>query len=111
VSGRWQLIRGGVLGAALAAAGACVTMPQPTPNDVERARQRWPEASLDSLNQGKHTYETRCSGCHRLYAPSTHPPDQWAKAIAEMADRAKLRPEEQRAVLQFLVTLSGRPQT
>jgi cytochrome c5 len=95
----------------MAVAGACVTMPQPMPSDVERARQKWPEASLESLNLGKHTYETRCSGCHRLYAPAAHPPEEWAKAIAEMSDRAKLRPEEQQAVLQFLVTLSGRPST
>jgi hypothetical protein len=111
VARRGQFIRGGLLGAALAVAGACVTLPQPTPSDVDRARRRWPEASLDSLSLGKHTYETRCSGCHRLYAPSAHPPEQWARAISEMAARAKLRPEEELAVLQFLVTLSGRPST
>jgi hypothetical protein len=110
VARRWRLIRGGLLGAALAA-GACVTLPQPLPSDVERARQRWPEASLESLSLGKHTYETRCSGCHRLYAPAMHAPEQWARAISEMSARARLRPEEEQAVLQFLVTLSGRPST
>lgn len=87
-------------------AAGCVTLPHATAGDVDRARARWPGASLRSLEDGRMLYQGRCSGCHALHSPSAHTPDQWAKAIDEMADRAKLSTQEKALLLQFLSTMS-----
>jgi len=91
---------------ALLASAGCVSLPHPTERDVERVQTGWPGASLASLEAGRTLYQTRCGECHQLYAPASHTAAQWAKAIPEMAERAKLSEREQALVLAFLAAMS-----
>jgi len=83
----------------------------PAPEDVSRAQERFPGATLEKLALGRETYLTNCSGCHHLYPARKHTPEEWAKTIPEMAKRAKLTPEQQELILTYLATMSTRPRT
>lgn len=91
----------------LAAAG-CVALPHATPEDVSRAQQRWPEVNASVLAAGRASYVARCSGCHALHLPSEKSPDEWPRALDEMAQDAKLTPQDRELIERYLVTMSGR---
>src|SRR5712692_5870338 len=81
----------------------CVSLPHPTHADAERARSRWPSASVASLESGRTTYAARCASCHALYPPQRYTPQEWRKALTEMAERAHLTAAEREAIEEFLV--------
>ena len=87
----------------------CASLPHPSPDDVRRAQATWPEANLDSLEQGRTDFANDCSGCHALPAVDAKGPGQWPKVVSVMADRGDLDPQETRLIEQFLVTFSQRP--
>jgi len=84
----------------------CVSLPHPTNADAERARSLWPSASVASLESGRTAYAARCASCHALYPPQRHTPQEWRKALTEMAERAHLTSAEREAIEEFLVTMS-----
>jgi cytochrome c5 len=85
----------------------CASLPHPTPADAERARGRWPLASVASLESGRTTYAAKCASCHALYSPQKHTPQEWRKALTEMAERAHLTAAEREDIEQFLDTMSA----
>src|SRR5260370_23547100 len=85
----------------------CASLPLPTQADAERARSRWPLASVASLESGRTTYAARCASCHALYSPQKHTPQEWRKALTEMAERAHLTAAEREDIEQFLDTMSA----
>lgn len=85
----------------------CVGLPHPSPSDAERARGSWPTATVETLESGRKAYSARCSGCHTLFLPESHTPAEWAKALPEMEEKAKLRPGEHELIAQFLQTMSS----
>jgi hypothetical protein len=96
------------LGLGLLLLTACVApLPHPTAQDALRARERWPEATVDSLEAGRHLFVYRCSGCHRLYAPRDRRADEWPDLLDDMAPHARISVEERGLIERFLVTASG----
>ncbi|GIV29784.1 MAG: hypothetical protein KatS3mg028_0850 [Bacteroidia bacterium] len=43
---------------------------EPTEADVERAKSKFNDISLQQLKDGKKLYETNCNLCHKLFKPS-----------------------------------------
>lgn len=94
---------------ALALLAGCVPpIPRPAPSDVTLAKRRWPEATLESLSDGRARYLSKCGSCHQLYEPERHAPDAWPRTLDSMSARAKLTPEDRASIEQYLVTLAGR---
>ena len=90
--------------------GACVApIPHPTTLDERRARERWPEASVESLEAGRRLYVFRCSGCHRLHAPRDRQPEDWPDTLDDMVREARVTPAERQLIEQFLVTAAQAP--
>src|SRR5207244_3711940 len=62
-----------------------------------------------------HLYQQRCSGCHRLYAPSVLTPAMWQLIVARMEQELQrrglppLQPEERQAILDYLQKYSNKP--
>jgi mono/diheme cytochrome c family protein len=85
----------------------CAGLPHPSPVDLARAQQRYPKATLDSLESGRLTYAQRCSGCHALRAPQNYRPEEWERHVENMAKEAGLNSGEKELVAEFLVTMSA----
>jgi mono/diheme cytochrome c family protein len=47
-------------------------------------------------------YRQRCSGCHRPYEPASRTRAQWDAALARMAPRAHLSPEQEATLRHWL---------
>ncbi len=78
---------------------ACApAIPHLSEGQLAWAEARWPGATVEKLERGRSLYVSRCSACHDAPAPGFDPQTQ----IGEMAERAKLKPEEQELVIQFL---------
>lgn len=92
--------------ATFAAAGGSL-IPEASPALVERAAQRWADANLEQLEQGRYYYVKRCSGCHNLHLPSEKAPGEWAAALDEMAVKAHLNEAQKTAVLRYLSAASA----
>ncbi len=86
---------------ALAISSGCATLPVPTPKDAERV-----QSTVESLSAGRSIYLSRCGSCHQTHQPSRFAPDAWPKLVGEMRARAKLTPEDQSRILEYLITMS-----
>jgi hypothetical protein len=73
--------------------------PEVTPQ-LARAYSR---VSLAQLQQGRTLFVSRCIECHTLPAVTAHTAAEWPNLIAEMADRASLKPAERNAVLAYIL--------
>ncbi len=94
--------------AALSGCGAGLALP--TEQDAERARVHYPDASLDGLLEGRSAYVAKCSGCHRLIAPAALDAAGWRGMVDDMRDRSHLTPDQEAAILRYLVVMSERAQ-
>lgn len=95
------------LALATALAAACVgQVPQPTDAHVAAAAAQWPGTTRATLVEGRRLYVLRCSGCHSLVLPGSQAPGSWPSAVDEMADRARLTPEQAAAVTRYLVAVA-----
>jgi cytochrome c5 len=61
------------------------------------------DASVDQLNQGRSLFMARCIECHALPVVGAHSVARWRKVLPKMAPRARLQPNEEEAVLAYLV--------
>jgi hypothetical protein len=96
---------------ALAAMGCTAALPQPTALDAERIADRYPHATVADLERGRSLYSKRCSSCHELFEPARYTGPGWQKELVEMRDRAGLKGDEERLILQYLSAVGERPQT
>ena len=64
---------------------------------IDLPRYQDPERSL-----GRERFIARCSGCHSLPDPRGCTPEAWGETLDKMTPRAKLTPEERRAVELYL---------
>jgi mono/diheme cytochrome c family protein len=95
---------------ALALAGCGTSIVQPDAGDVAWARERWPDASLESLQRGRALYVQRCSGCHSLRAPAEEPPEKWPDFVAAMVEDQDVRlgADERALIERYLGAASAR---
>jgi mono/diheme cytochrome c family protein len=90
---------------------ACApALPQPAASDATTAQQRWPEATLADLQDGRALYVQRCSGCHTLKSPSSVLADAWPSKIAKMEREhdVRLAASEARLIERYLYAVSLR---
>ena len=96
------------LAAGLGVTAACAaSLRHPSPQDAVLLAPRWPGTTLEDLERGRSLYVRRCSGCHTLVLPGTHPPGEWPKLVDDMAAKARLRPGERDDVVRFLVAVAS----
>jgi hypothetical protein len=81
---------------------ACVSIPHVTPAQLAWASSKWPDAQMAELEKGRSLYVTRCGSCHAAPAPAEVMEQKDADMVREMAERAKLTPIEQQAVMRFI---------
>jgi hypothetical protein len=88
-------------------AGCAATLPLLTQDDAQRAVRRWPDATLQNLNQGRDLYIDRCSGCHSLHPPDEYSEANWRLEIERMKTRARLTESQKELVLRYLILNSS----
>ena len=84
-----------------------------TQADAERAKDKFPESTLESLNEGKMLFEKHCGLCHNLKKPTSHSEAKWRVIVPKMVKNVnrKMKKEEldkhrEDLILQYLVTMS-----
>jgi len=68
-----------------------------TPVLVSRAH-----ADASTLGAGRTIYLTKCAACHAPESVVAHA-GKWPRIVREMAPRSKLAPEQERAVLAYVL--------
>jgi hypothetical protein len=87
----------------------------PTQNDVDRVQQKFPNYTLEQLNQGKMLYEQHCNKCHGLKNPSSRSEEKWKSIVPDMSKKVNkknsnaLNPDAQEKILKYLITMSTAP--
>lgn len=61
----------------------------PTEADLAGIQDKYPDATLMALNEGKTGYQEVCSNCHALYLPGSYTDAQWAKLVKGMSNKAR----------------------
>lgn len=97
-------------GAALLLLAGCAgrpRVPYPTAKHVELAERNGEVTTLDALKVGRSLYISRCGDCHALKDPASLDPADWPEMVGRMVDNAKINPDQQRAITQYLVGVSA----
>jgi mono/diheme cytochrome c family protein len=81
--------------------------PAPTAKNVASAERHGQVTTLATLKVGRKLYIGRCSSCHGLKDPASLAPADWPEMVGRMADNAKINPDQQRAITQYLVSVSA----
>jgi mono/diheme cytochrome c family protein len=97
--------------AAIAAAGCAAALPAPNALDAQRIASRYPHATVADLELGRSLYAKRCSSCHQLFEPARFSGSRWQEELGQMRDRAGLKGDEERLILQYLSAVGERPST
>jgi hypothetical protein len=89
---------------------ACAAGGLPGPNaaDAQRIADRYPHSTVAELEQGRTLYAKRCATCHELFEPAHFSGPRWKAQLAEMRDRAGLKDDEERLILQYLTAVGER---
>ena len=77
------------------------TIPAVSPIMVATAAGK--ETTVSALESGRRILSTRCIACHGLEPIQKFSPEQWHSIVAQMAERAKLSPEEREQVTSYLI--------
>jgi hypothetical protein len=90
--------------------GCAASLAQPTDRDATWARQRWPEATVAELREGRSIFVSTCSGCHELPDPATHSPKEWPAIVDEMRgeQEVELSVDERDRLVWYLSAISAR---
>lgn len=78
----------------------------PADQDAERARGRWSESGITSLQQGHKLYINKCGSCHFLYRPYQYSEQEWMKFIPDMREKARLTQDEFDLIVRYVITMS-----
>jgi cytochrome c5 len=95
--------------AAIAAVSCAAALPAPNALDARRIADRYPHATVADLELGRSLYSKRCSSCHVLFEPARFSGARWQKELGQMRDRAGLKGDEERLILQYLSAVGERP--
>jgi cytochrome c5 len=81
----------------------------PAQADADRAAKKTPGITLAELNQGKAIFEKKCHKCHSLKKPFKKTDYEIEAALPKMAKRAKLDANQEKLVLNYLLTMAAMP--
>jgi len=69
------------------------------------------EPVIDQTAAARNLYINRCSKCHKLYQPSNYSDQKWQRWMAKMGRKAKLQPQQQVAVSNYIETVLRHPKS
>lgn len=84
------------------AEGGISEVPNPTPAMAKKSG-----TSLEKLQHGHVTYMLKCGECHAYKIPKDLDIDEWQDAMPKMIRHAGLAPEDEKAVLAYVVAVKG----
>jgi cytochrome c5 len=89
---------------------ACATkVPRPTPAQLEVASVRWPDTTLDDLEEGRRLYVRRCSSCHNLPLPTARTIEEWPPIIEDMGEYAQFDEHQTELVERYVISALETP--
>lgn len=77
---------------------------KPTMEDVDVAKKKWNDVSLDQLDKGYSLYVSKCGSCHFLYKPSRFPESKWLEMFPKMKIKAKITDEQIDLIMKYVIT-------
>ena len=81
-------------------------IPKPDKMQFEKAKQTFPEITMEAAVQGRELYISRCSGCHQLKPVNKFTIQQWDERILPgMGRKAKLTADEFRKIENYLMVV------
>lgn len=84
------------------AEGGISEVPNPTPAMAKKSG-----TSLERLQHGHVTYMLKCGECHNYMLPEQVDVDEWEDAMPKMIRHAGLAPEDEKAVLAYVLAVKG----
>ena|ERR1700751_1432854 len=70
---------------------------------VNAAKTKFPDATMDALKKGHDIYYGTCTNCHRAKKISDFSEEELPGIINNMASKAKISAEEKDAVLKYVI--------
>jgi hypothetical protein len=77
---------------------------KPTLQDVDQAKQKWTDVTLDQLNKGYSLYVAKCGSCHFLYKPTKFTEREWLEMFPKMKIKAKIDDEQIDLIMKYIIT-------
>jgi hypothetical protein len=74
-----------------------------SPDAVAVAKAHWPDATAESLEEGRGLFLNSCNRCHGYPDRSAYSEEKWPGILQVMGKRAKLTPEQTDQVLRFII--------
>lgn len=71
---------------------------------AELARSRWPDASPESLEQGRQLFLANCHRCHSYPDRAAYTAEEWPGLVRRMGRKAHISDSEAMLVLRFVLT-------
>jgi len=84
------------------AEGGISEVPNPTPAMANKSG-----TSLEKLQHGHVTYMLKCGECHAYKIPKDLDVDEWEDAMPKMIRHAGLAPEDEKAVLAYVIAVKA----
>src|SRR6478609_4768811 len=82
------------------AEGGISEVPNPTPAMAKKSG-----TSLEKLQHGHVTYMLKCGECHAYKIPKDLDVEEWEHAMPKMIRHAGLAPEDEKAVLAYVIAV------
>jgi len=76
----------------------------PNEQQLELAKQKWPNTSLADLQEGHRVLSERCSNCHGSPKVKSHNEAEWEKIVAWMAPKAQLSDAETENLRRYVIS-------
>lgn len=93
---------------------SCATykLTEPTQADIERSQARFPDITLQEIQEGKKLYENNCILCHKLYDPGNFSEERWRNIIPPMVKKVnkktgqtKLTTQDEEKILKYILVM------
>lgn len=93
-----------IIGLASLAACAPVVLKTPAQSDADKISAKYPNTTLQDLNEGKKLYEETCSRCHSLKKALSKSEATLMEAVPRMAKKAKVDDRTKDLILKYLLS-------
>lgn len=86
------------------ASKVATTLATPGNAELAIAQKTWPSATLQSLEEGRVIYTTKCNTCHGLKNIPNRSESSWKHEIDDMSPKAKLTAKEKELMTQYILS-------
>lgn len=93
-----------ILGLASLAACAPVVLKTPAQSDADKLSAKYPNTTLQELNEGKKLYEENCNRCHSLKKALSKSEATLVEEVPRMAKKAKVDDRSKDLILKYLLS-------